>query len=160
MALPVDKILIYCRWIHIYLWPARVWQGLPDILQSENPRPRTHQGETLRMWGQRVRQKLQHSLQVKIAGIEFLLNFFFKSEAGSGMVDPEKVLDLQTKRWQTVIRDILFRDRGVCFEVYMSINIRYFSHKRTGQTYSLSFSKELPGTCLLRDFDLWQFHAE
>lgn len=74
------------------------------------------------------------------------------------MVDPEKMLDLWTRGdWQFVLRDILLRDRGVGFEVYMYINIRYFSHKRTGQTYTLSFhfSKELPGTCLLRDFVFW-----
>lgn len=73
------------------------------------------------------------------------------------MVDPEKMLDLWTRGdWQFVLRDILLRDRGVGFEVYMYINIRYFSHKRTGQKYTLSFHfSKLPGTCLLRDFVFW-----
>lgn len=125
MALPVDKIRIYYRWIHIYLWPAWVRQGLPHVLQSENPRSRTYEGEALWMRGQRVRQKLQHSLQVRVAGIDFLFYIFlFKNEAGKGMVDPENLLDLWTRGdWQFVLRDIFFRERGVGFEVYIYINI-------------------------------------
>lgn len=164
MALPVDKIRIYYRWIHIYLWPAWVRQGLPHVVQSENPRPRTHEGETLRMRGQRVRQKLQHSLQVRVAGIDFLFYIFlFKNEAGKGMVDPENLLDLWTRGdWQFVLtRDILLRREGLVLKcIYIYKYIRYFSHKRTGQAYptSIHFSKKLPGTCVLCwefVFDLW-----
>lgn len=50
------------------------------------------------MRGQRVRQKLQHSLQVRVAGIDFLFYFFsHQNEAGKGMVDPGNLLDLWTR---------------------------------------------------------------
>lgn len=50
------------------------------------------------MRGQRVRQKLQHSLQVRVAGIDFLFYIFLlKNEAGKGTVDPENLLDLWTR---------------------------------------------------------------
>lgn len=162
--LPVDKIRIYYRWIHIYLWPAWVRQGLPHVVQSENPRSRTHEGETLWMRGQRVRQKLQHSLQVRVAGIDFLfyifLFFSLKMKLVKGRWIQKTCLICGLEVTDSLFLETFFwGERGWFWSVSIYKYIRYFSHKRTGQVYptSIHFSKELPGTCVLREFvfDLW-----
>ncbi len=67
------------RWIHVCVQPAGLRQGLPHILQPEDPRPRPHKREALWVWRARLWESLQHSLQVNMRTKHCFIRFTFAS---------------------------------------------------------------------------------